>query len=136
MNKKFIFGIAAAAIFAAGLSVQPLMAEKGPCVQDVQRLCPNATGKKERRQCMRENKDQLSEACKARVRQTRDKMKQMNQACKADRQQFCKGIRPGEGRIRACFVQNQAQLSQQCRDALPEGFLDRNPPPEVEGDAL
>lgn len=38
--------------------------------------------------------------------------------CRADVQRFCQGIRPGQGRIRACMRSNQDRISQACRDAI------------------
>src|SRR4030042_6090701 len=38
--------------------------------------------------------------------------------CKADVQKFCKGIRPGQGRIWACLKSREAELSQQCVDHM------------------
>ena len=39
-------------------------------------------------------------------------------ACKADVDKFCKGIKPGGGRIWACLKSNDADLSQPCRDHM------------------
>jgi hypothetical protein len=38
--------------------------------------------------------------------------------CKADVDKFCKGIKPGEGRIWACLKSNEADLSQPCKDQM------------------
>lgn len=42
----------------------------------------------------------------------------VREACAPDYQKLCSGTRPGGGRIAACFRQNAAQLSEQCRSAL------------------
>ena len=39
-------------------------------------------------------------------------------ACKADVEKFCKGIKPGGGRIWACLKSNDAELSQPCKDHM------------------
>ena len=39
-------------------------------------------------------------------------------ACSGDLRRLCAGIRPGEGRIAACFRDNAARLSDSCRAAL------------------
>jgi hypothetical protein len=38
-------------------------------------------------------------------------------ACKADREKFCAGITPGEGKFRACMDSHMAELSAECRTA-------------------
>ncbi len=35
--------------------------------------------------------------------------------CKADIEQFCKGVQPGEGRIRECLKQNKDKVSSTCQ---------------------
>jgi hypothetical protein len=40
--------------------------------------------------------------------------------CKADVDTFCKGIKPGGGRIWACLKSNEADLSQPCRDQMAQ----------------
>lgn len=39
-------------------------------------------------------------------------------ACKPDVQKFCKGIKPGEGRIWSCLKSHEADLSQACKDHM------------------
>ena len=41
-------------------------------------------------------------------------------ACKSDIEQFCKDIKPGGGRIRACLRGNEDRLSQSCRDHIAQ----------------
>lgn len=43
---------------------------------------------------------------------------QIRAACKADVDAHCRGVEPGEGRIRACLRANREKLSQPCRDAI------------------
>ena len=38
--------------------------------------------------------------------------------CHADRMKFCKDIKPGEGRIRACLNEHQADLSDKCKKGV------------------
>jgi len=39
-------------------------------------------------------------------------------ACKADIEKFCKGIKPGGGRLWACIKSNNDRLSQECKDHI------------------
>jgi len=42
----------------------------------------------------------------------------VRQACHADVQKFCQGIRPGQGRIRACLRSNKDRVSDGCKSAV------------------
>jgi len=39
-------------------------------------------------------------------------------ACKADIEKFCKGIKPGGGRLWACLKSNSDRLSKECKDHI------------------
>lgn len=36
-------------------------------------------------------------------------------ACKADMEKFCEGVEPGEGRLKKCLKEHEAELSEGCR---------------------
>lgn len=40
------------------------------------------------------------------------------EACRADFARLCKGVKPGDGRVRACIKAHRAEISPQCRAAL------------------
>ena len=46
-------------------------------------------------------------------------------ACKADVEKFCKDIKPGGGRIRACIKSNKDRLSQECKDEIAKARENR-----------
>jgi Cysteine rich repeat len=39
-------------------------------------------------------------------------------ACKADIETFCKDIKPGGGRLKACIKSNSDRISQECKDHM------------------
>jgi hypothetical protein len=41
-------------------------------------------------------------------------------ACKADREKFCKDVKPGEGRIVKCMKEHEADLSPECKEKMSE----------------
>jgi hypothetical protein len=49
----------------------------------------------------------------------------MTGACKADVETFCKGIEPGGGRIMECLKQNEAKVSQGCKDQVAKARAER-----------
>jgi Cysteine rich repeat len=42
----------------------------------------------------------------------------VREACRADAVKYCQGIRPGDGRIRACLKSNRDRLSEECKSAV------------------
>jgi hypothetical protein len=42
------------------------------------------------------------------------KLQEFSDACKPDAEKFCKGIRPGQGRILACLKSHQSDLAPAC----------------------
>jgi Cysteine rich repeat len=49
-----------------------------------------------------------------------DMSPQASKACRADYRKLCPGVRPGEGRVVACFEDHLRELSPGCRAALRE----------------
>jgi hypothetical protein len=49
-------------------------------------------------------------------------------ACKPDVEKFCSAVQPGGGRVKACIKQNEAQVSQPCKDALAKAHAKKAPP--------
>lgn len=61
----------------------------------------------------------------------REMRQAIRNACSADYRQFCRSVRPGDGRIAACFMENAASLSDSCRAALSNVIEQQpaSPPP-------
>jgi orotidine-5'-phosphate decarboxylase len=49
----------------------------------------------------------------------------MRQACGQDVARLCPGVKPGGGRILACFKEKAAELSPGCRSALKQAQAQR-----------
>ena len=105
---------------------------QGPCMQEMKEVCPDAQTMLEKHKCMMENKDEFSQACQDRMKAMHEKMEKMHEACTSDREKFCEGVKPGQGRMMQCLKSHKDELSQECKDALPPGFFDRNGPPSTD----
>ncbi len=138
MKNSYLMGMVlflGALAFAMPVSSKPGQGPgkgQGPCMKEMQTVCPNATTMMERHQCMMENKDKFSQACQDRMNAMHSKMQEMHEACTPDREKFCEGVKPGQGRMMQCLRTHKDELSQACKDALPPGFFDRNGPPVEE----
>jgi hypothetical protein len=121
-----VLGILIAAGLAAG---SPAPAEgpghDGPCRADVQKHCADvergggATGR-----CLREHEKDLSPACRehlaARHEEMRKRADAVYAACKSEVAKHCPDNKPGEGGLIRCLRDHEADLSKECRAALPE----------------
>lgn len=89
---------------------------KGPCYDDVQKLCKSETpGKGHIWNCLQEHENQLSDACRAHREGLKEKHKAFMDACKADMQSYCKDQKPGRGQKIRCLRQNKDKLSDACK---------------------
>jgi hypothetical protein len=43
------------------------------------------------------------------------RIQEVREECKGDAEKFCKGIRPGQGRILSCLKSHQAELAPACK---------------------
>jgi len=73
--------------------------------------------------CLMSHEANLAPACKAHSEKARAKInegieKLVMGACKKDRDNHCKDVKPGEGRILDCLKQNRASLKPACKAKL------------------
>ncbi len=88
-----------------------------PCAQDIKKLCPDAKTWKEKRQCLKDNKQNLSKACQARMKKMHARVGAFKNSCGADVQQFCSSVK-GPRAVHQCLKQNSANLSSSCQAFL------------------
>ena len=99
--------------------------KQGPCSEDLKRFCARTkVGDGRVAKCMADNFRQLRPSCQAMVQSALDKQGKMATACKADAQKYCKGIRPGEGRVLSCLKGRESDLSPACAAEFKAAFSD------------
>jgi hypothetical protein len=116
-----VLALSAAGI-ATGVHAQGSMEKKvdkaykeGPCSNDLKKYCARVKpGEGRVAKCMADNFRKLEPACQGKVQAALDKLGSMAKACKADTEKFCKGIRPGEGRVLSCLKGRESDLSPGC----------------------
>jgi hypothetical protein len=139
MRKSAVFLFCLA---VAGLS-HFVVAEEGTelCQADVQKFCKDIKpGDARIMHCLKEHHDQLSPACKAKGDEMHkgmmemkkemghDMMEKNHEACKADREKFCKDVKPGGGKIMECMKAHKAELSKDCQamhEKMKEHMMER-----------
>jgi hypothetical protein len=114
---SMVFVLSAGGI-AAGVQAQGKVEaayKQGPCSDDLKKFCARTkVGDGRVAKCMADHFRELRPACQAMVQAALDKQGKMATACKADAQKYCKGIRPGEGRILSCLKGRESDLSPAC----------------------
>ncbi len=117
MKKGFVIASLIASLMGTLIGGIPAMAGEGfhgACKGDVEKFCKDVkVGEGRMRQCLREHRSELSDQCKERIHEAKER----REACHTDREKFCKGVKPGGGRIRECMKAHQSELSQGCRTA-------------------
>jgi cysteine rich repeat protein len=108
-----VFALLAAGV-ATGAGAQGRKGN-GPCAEDAKKFCGDVKpGGGRIAKCMKSHEAELSPACQAEMKRVEERVEQIREECKADAQKFCKGIRPGGGRILACLKSHQSELAPAC----------------------
>ena len=105
-----------AAVFATGAYAQGKGGKgEGPCAADAKKFCGDVEpGGGRIAKCMKSHEAELSPACQAQIKAAKERIEEVREECKADTEKFCKGIKPGQGRILACLKSHQAELAPAC----------------------
>jgi hypothetical protein len=122
MSIRNVFAATAFALLAAGLVAQAGAQDSakagkgsGPCAEDAKKLCAGMEpGGGRIARCMKEHEAELSPACHSQIQAAKERIEQVKEECKADAEKFCKGIRPGHGRILSCLKSHQSELAPAC----------------------
>jgi len=86
------------------------------CLPDVQRFCEGVLpGKGRILSCLKGREPDLTPACQAEFSAARERAAGFRHACGPDVERFCRGVRPGRGRILACLKGREADLAPACR---------------------
>jgi hypothetical protein len=118
MTIRSVLVSAAFALLAAGIAANAGAQGRkgdGPCAADAKKFCGEVKpGGARVAKCMKSHEAELSPACQAEMKRVEERVEQVREECKADAEKFCKGIRPGRGRILACLKSHQSELAPAC----------------------
>jgi hypothetical protein len=96
------------------------------CAKDIKKYCRDVTpGEGRMVYCMQAHEDKISTKCAfeledaaASIQAAADALKDGVIACKAEINGVCGKIKPGEGRIATCLLENKSTASAGCVDAI------------------
>lgn len=111
---------AVASVFVAGFLLTRAAGAEDPCAEDLKRFCGDVPiGGGRVRSCMRQNEARLSPACRAKQAEAEvrigDFVRRFARECQRDAGRLCSEVKPGKGRILACLLRQQDDLSISCR---------------------
>jgi hypothetical protein len=91
------------------------------CKEDKDKFCKDVEeGKGGLKKCIKEHEAELSDKCKGFVAGKKQAAKErkaaLEEACGKDKEQFCKDVPAGEGRILKCMREHKDELSDGCKD--------------------
>jgi hypothetical protein len=110
----------ASLLVAAALLGAPTAQAEDPCAEDVKQFCAEVKpGGGRIEHCLRGAKQNVSLACRERLdawdKKARSLLEEFSLACEVDIGRLCGEVKPGEGRVMACLVKREDELSSSCR---------------------
>ncbi len=120
---QYFAGPVAAVFMALILTGGPMPAnaeeQKLACAEEIERHCHGVKpGGGRLLLCLKEHENDLSPACREKLAWLEKKINEAKLTCAPDIEKFCKGVRPGEGRIAKCLKEHEQDISQDCRREL------------------
>jgi hypothetical protein len=112
-----------AAVLAAGLvGIRGARAED-PCANDVKQFCGDVKGVSGKvQECLRQNEARLSVGCKVKRAAAHARLvahaEEFAKACGRDVQRLCGEVKAGSGRVLACLIRQQDDLTSSCQPAV------------------
>jgi hypothetical protein len=112
-----------AAVIAAGLVGARAAQAEDPCAADVKQFCGGVkVGGGRVQECLRQNEARLSAACRAKqaayAARFHDLVEEFARACGRDIERLCAEVKPGSGRVVACLIRQQDDLTSSCRPEI------------------
>jgi hypothetical protein len=119
--RRALLGVLGLLLVAGPAPAQPRRARDGACKADVERLCPDVSrGGGAIHDCLTEHESELSPECREDLQRTQQRFAELKESCKDDVARYCADVEPGQGGLARCLRDHEADLSQSCKDALPE----------------
>ena len=86
------------------------------CRDDAKKFCSNVRpGGGRIYNCLTSHDAELAPACREQLAAAKARVEEFAKACKSDADKYCKGIRPGAGRILSCLKGREADLTAACK---------------------
>jgi hypothetical protein len=103
------------------------------CRGEIARFCGEVSpGRSRILACLYAHSDKLDAPCglalvdaAPELDRTIAKVAAIAKACKSDLRAYCSKVSPGEGRLKACLDKNGDKVSDQCKQAIATGGLNR-----------
>ncbi|MBL6990640.1 MAG: hypothetical protein ISR65_12720 [Bacteriovoracaceae bacterium] len=92
------------------------------CREDFDKYCKDSLkGRGGRRECVRENQDKFSDACKSEIEERKKKHGGgKDNKCREDFEKYCKDASKERGGRRKCIRENQDKFSADCKSEIEE----------------
>jgi len=122
----FLFTLLVAAPLHAQDALRDYLVEE--CSADLEQYCNQVTpGEGRLLHCVAAHEDKISGQCQLALfgaavvlSELADAIQYLAESCATEIESLCADVATGEGRILACLVENEAELGEQCSNALAE----------------
>ena len=102
-----------------------LQATRLKCEAEIEQLCPDSSDGSVRTRCLEQRAKQLPPPCQSQLQERFVKWKEdrsrLVAACDEDIQRFCRGVKPGGGKMLQCLQSHGQEVSDRCYQTFPKG---------------